>query len=184
MILSALIFVLAYPVLILSNAIVQDIYWRDYVPGTIPYDAFLVGKTRYVGQVLHQGNNPGTLYSDTNIIAIDWNGRVCYRENIKILCTGDLSKLYWETVDFSKVYDKQMKNAVRGGWQPGLELFVGYAVDAGEIKIGKVVSMDVATTLGLYVWDSNGKPKKFMQFYMLKYNTTVVSGDGSVIFKD
>ncbi|KRT80891.1 hypothetical protein AMK59_5066, partial [Oryctes borbonicus] len=160
MILSVLVLISTYPILILSNSVVQDIYWRDYVPGTIPYDAFLVEKNRYVGQALHQGNNPGTLYPSTNVIAIDWNGRVCYRENIKILCTGDVSRLYWESVDFTKSHTTQMKNAVRGGWQPGLELFIGYALESGETKVGKVVSMDVASTLGLYIWDANGKPKK------------------------
>lgn len=77
-----------------------------------------------------------------------------------------------------------MKNAIKGGYTGAVDLFIGTAEDDGETKIGRVVPIDVANTNGLYIWDANAKAKKLQIFDLLKYNTTIMSSDGSVIFSD
>ncbi|GJQ72991.1 hypothetical protein Trydic_g1628 [Trypoxylus dichotomus] len=176
---------LTYPIVIFAHVSVQDIYWRDYIPGNIPDDAFLATPTnRYIAQVSFQGYNPGILYPDTQVAAIDWSGKQIIKNNFKILCTTDLSRLFWEKVDFSKAHDNQMKNAVRGGWQPSYDLFIGRILEAGEWRIGRVLTIESGSVNGMHVWDAAGKTKRVLQFEILKYNTTVVSSNGIVIFRN
>ncbi|KRT80892.1 hypothetical protein AMK59_5067, partial [Oryctes borbonicus] len=167
---------LIQPLIILAHFSVQDVYWRDYVPGNVPHDAFIATpKDRYVAQVSYQGYNPGIFYPDTQVAAIDWSGKQIIKNNFKILCATDVSRLYWDKVDFSKAHENQMKNAVRGGWQPSYDLFIGRLFDAGEWRIGRVLSIETGNVNGLYVWDAAGKSKRVLQFEILKYNTTIVS---------
>lgn len=62
-----------------------------------------------------------------------------------------------------------MKNAVRGGFQPEYDLFIGAVYDNSELKIGKVVPMEYGTR-GLYIWQPNGQIKIVKQFDMLKFS--------------
>ncbi|GJQ73011.1 hypothetical protein Trydic_g1647 [Trypoxylus dichotomus] len=154
----------------------QDFYWRDYAHGVVPHDAF-EGKTGiYVGQVYYSGRGllPATIYPHRNAAVAIYGTRQDIKEHIKILCSPDTSKFYWETVDFAKGDISQMRNAVRGGFQDNQSLYVGLINHEGDWKIGKVKDFDRNDEQGLYVWDKTKNHVKIVNFQLLKYNLTVL----------
>ncbi|GJQ73010.1 hypothetical protein Trydic_g1646 [Trypoxylus dichotomus] len=136
----------------------RDFYWRDYVDGVVPHDAF-EGKTGiYVGQVYYSGRGllPATIYPYRNTAVAVYGTRQNVKEDIKILCSPDTSKFYWETVDFAKGDISQMRNAARGGFEDNQSLYVGLINHEGDWKIGKVIDFDRNDIKGLYIWDKTG----------------------------
>ncbi|GJQ72993.1 hypothetical protein Trydic_g1630 [Trypoxylus dichotomus] len=166
---------LVYPICLLAQqTCFQNFYWRDFIPGTIPYDALLVQNSRYIGQVqINRHNVPGTIIPHgSNSLVTEFGGRQIHKINIQILCSPELQRFYWEKVDFTKPYDEQMKNSVKGGFQVDLDYYIGAALDNGEIKIGRVIPIEYDGKRGLYIWHPNGQVKILQQFFLLKYNPT------------
>ncbi|KAK9694124.1 Protein of unknown function (DUF3421) [Popillia japonica] len=165
-------------------AVTQDFYWRDYSHGELPIDALEGGIGKYIGQVYYAGQGllPATIYPHRNVAFSIYGGRLSIKEHIKILCTNQPKKFYWSRVNFNDSVDPVMKDAVKGGFQNGYNLFIGtmnhedpVMKDAvkggfqdgynlfigtmnheGENKIGKVVGVDDHKSKGLYVWDKDG----------------------------
>ncbi|KRT84516.1 hypothetical protein AMK59_2864, partial [Oryctes borbonicus] len=166
---------LVYPICLLAQqTCFQNFYWRDFIPGTIPYDALHVQNSRYIGQVqINRNNVPGTIIPHgSNSFVAEFGGRQIHKVNIQILCSPELQRFYWEKVDFAKPYDEQMKNSVKGGFQVDLDYYIGAALDNGEVKIGRVIPIEYDGKRGLYVWHPNGQVKMLQQFFLLKYNPT------------
>ncbi|KAK9747501.1 Reverse transcriptase (RNA-dependent DNA polymerase) [Popillia japonica] len=102
----------------------------------------------------------------------------------KILCTNQPKKFYWSRVDFNDSVDPVMKDAVKGGFQDGYNLFIGTMNHEGENKIGKVIGVDDHKSKGLYVWDKDGTKVRILAFFMLKYNFTTDFSDDYAIYKN
>lgn len=139
-----------------NDALTQDFYWRDYAPGDIPYDAFRCDEGKYIGQVLHANQNlPATIYPHSNIAVAELYGKQEIKENIKILCTPDPSRLYWEKVNFNRLRGNQMENVVKGGYI-GINLFIGKIFTDDEWKIGKVAPFE-SPDKGIHIWNQENK---------------------------
>ncbi|KAK9717798.1 Protein of unknown function (DUF3421) [Popillia japonica] len=154
----------------------QDVYWREYIPNQIPYDAFEALPGRYIGQFVYKDNLlVGTIYPHSNTVVSEHYGQKNAKTNIKILCTMHTEKLYWEEVDFGIPQDTYMKDAVKGGYGEDVEsdVFIGKGLDISEWKIAKVVEV-VHPGKGLWLWDSNGNASRKYQFFILKYNSTAI----------
>ncbi|GJQ73012.1 hypothetical protein Trydic_g1648 [Trypoxylus dichotomus] len=137
----------------------QDFYWRDYTHGDIPYDAIEGGVGKYIGQAYIQGHGivPAAIYPHRNSAIAIFNTRQNIKEHIKILCAADHNKFYWKRVNFANDTDKPMKDAVKGGFQDGYNLFIGMAYSEGQYKIGKKL------TVNMLFSDSTGR-RWFRQF--------------------
>ncbi|GJQ73008.1 hypothetical protein Trydic_g1644 [Trypoxylus dichotomus] len=169
-----------FPVLVLLCTVLNiegsggNIYWRDYIPGNIPDDAFEAAPGLYIGQALYQGNLlVTTIYPYTDTAVGELMGQRNFKHNIKILCSSSLEKLCWASVNFSEPVRDQMKNAVRGGYEEGVasELYIGKDVLNKEWKIGKVIEI-TNSAKGLWVWSQDGTALRQYEFYILKYNST------------
>ncbi|KAK9717788.1 Protein of unknown function (DUF3421) [Popillia japonica] len=109
-----------------AGAISPDIFWRDYVQSDIPCDAIEAAPGRYIGQAYHNGFMVATLYSYSNVATFDFGGKKTAIGNLKILCSHQPEKLYWEKVNFSAPLDGQMTDAVKGGNQANqFDLYIG-----------------------------------------------------------
>lgn len=56
-------------------ALIQDFYWRDYIPGDLPIDALEAAKGRYISQVHETGFAPSTIYPYSQIVIVEYSGR-------------------------------------------------------------------------------------------------------------
>ncbi|GJQ85677.1 hypothetical protein Trydic_g5718 [Trypoxylus dichotomus] len=156
------------------GTVVHDYYWRDFSFGYIPDDAVEIDNGgKYVGQIYNsRAILVATIYPHLGEAIGEMSGKVVKKENIKILCTSDESRLYWEYVDFHSPVGDELKNAIRGGYYFNSHYyFIGKAYDSGEWRAGKVISWE-RNNRGLALWDSKGKYKQIKQFYLLKYNST------------
>lgn len=61
-----------------------DVYWRDYVPGEIPYDAIEGAPRRYIGQILTDGFIVAQIYPDTDTAVFVYYKRKTTKSNIKV----------------------------------------------------------------------------------------------------
>ncbi|KRT84356.1 hypothetical protein AMK59_1752 [Oryctes borbonicus] len=156
-----------------AEALTQDFYWRDYIPGDMPCDAIEAAPGRYIGQAYENGYMVATIYPHIGVAVIEMGGKKIIRDNVKIFCSYQPQYFYWEKVNFDEPYDNQATNAVRGGHQNNLFiLFIGKAFHEGEWKIGKVFDI-MHKWKGLWLWDANGKSNNLREFYLLKYNTSI-----------
>lgn len=67
-----------------SDPLTQDVYWREYLPGDIPYDAVEAAPGRYIGQVFHEGFLVGTIYPHSDAAVIIFNNRQNINDNVKV----------------------------------------------------------------------------------------------------
>ncbi|KAI4459815.1 hypothetical protein MML48_6g00003759 [Holotrichia oblita] len=159
------------------SSLTQNYYWRDYSFGQIPYDAFEVADDgKYIGQVYVDGGLvPATIYPYLGVAIGELHGKQVIKEHVKIFCSPDHSKLYWDLVDFDKPASAgQMRNAILGGFHNDIQnVFIGKFLHEGEWKVGRVLPME-NNYKGLLVWnDADGQSVHVKQFYMLKYNASI-----------
>ncbi|GJQ72841.1 hypothetical protein Trydic_g1490 [Trypoxylus dichotomus] len=140
--------------------VIQDYYWRDYIPNHIPYDAFEGPEGKYIGQVvINDCILPACIDPIRNHAIAEKNGLRIVSNNIKILCTPFPYKFYWEDVDFRCPNDfdsAYLSNIVKGGFQSKYNLYIGKAYHMGEWKIGKVVPKVMENVKGLQIWNQRG----------------------------
>ncbi|GJQ73017.1 hypothetical protein Trydic_g1652 [Trypoxylus dichotomus] len=123
------------------GTVVQDYYWRDFSFGYIPDDAVeIANEGKYVGQIYtSRAVLVATIYPHLAAAIGEMAGQVVEREYIKILCTSDQSKLYWEYADFDNPVGDELKNVIRGGYYYNSHYyFIGKAYDSGEWRAGKI----------------------------------------------
>ncbi|KAK9711954.1 Protein of unknown function (DUF3421) [Popillia japonica] len=151
----------------------EEFYWRNYFPSEIPCDAFPGPDSKYIGQVNYSNDVclPVCIYPQCNKAVGERAGKQEFRENIRIMCTTNAHKFFWEPIDFNCVTDCQMKNVVVGGYQDGYNLYVGKAYHEGEWKIGKVVPKHNPYK-GLQVWNRCGYCEIIPKFDILKCTPT------------
>ncbi|GJQ73020.1 hypothetical protein Trydic_g1655 [Trypoxylus dichotomus] len=156
------------------GAVLKSYYWRDYSFDDIPYDAVeIAGDGKYIGQAYVDGGLlPVTIYPHLSFAIGELYGKVVVKDNIQILCTPDPSSLYWDSVDFTKPADGQLKNTIIGGfYKNDFNYFIGKIYHDGEWKVSKVIPIENRSK-GLRAWDSAGKGVSFSKFHLLKYNST------------
>lgn len=51
-----------------NKRVIHDVYWRDYIDGYIPPDAFPSQEGLYIGQMPLNGILPGTIYPNKKVI--------------------------------------------------------------------------------------------------------------------
>nr|XP_022909077.1 uncharacterized protein LOC111420334 [Onthophagus taurus] len=153
-----------------------DIYWRDY-GRTIPSDAFPSGHGTYIAIVIFNGGLiPATLYPHLYMAVSEGpNGRVEFRDNIKILCTSRPESLTWEPVSVDQLNLTFLKKCIPGGYEDGSKLYIGKVFHEEEWKIGKVFPI-TSEWKGLRVWWNSGQtytPQYFEVLMVATPNVTV-----------
>ncbi|KAK9747517.1 Protein of unknown function (DUF3421) [Popillia japonica] len=153
---------------------VQDFYWRDYAHGIIPDDAFEGKPGIYIGQAYFKNGGllPAAIYPYTNAAVAIYDTRREIKEHIKILCSRDRRKFYWEAINFTNNNEGDLANAVVGGFQHEQNLLIGVAKHDGKWKIGKVKPDGKTDAKGLFVWTEEGKHLRLVDCFLLKYNQT------------
>ncbi|GJQ73009.1 hypothetical protein Trydic_g1645 [Trypoxylus dichotomus] len=156
------IFLICIATFLTTATSVHNFYWRNYSHGEIPYDALEVSPGIYVGQVhVKEGNMPAAIYPFRRSAIVVHRTRLEIKEHIKILCTPEPEKFYWEPVDFTKVNMIAMKDAVLGGFESSYLLYIGLVHHLDSWKIGIVYDVEITGWEGVYLWSNSGARRSY-----------------------
>ncbi|KAK9745146.1 Protein of unknown function (DUF3421) [Popillia japonica] len=153
----------------LIGAIQHDVYWRDFIDGYIPEDAFMGDENLYIGQMPLNGILPGTIYPDRKLMISECcTGRKEATVGVKILCTRHPGNFKWRYVNTSALSKGHLDDLVRGGIENNNILYIGKVFHEGQWKIGKVYPT-FHNLRGLRIWTSSGDVHVAHDFQILTY---------------
>ncbi|KAF5299416.1 hypothetical protein FQA39_LY11562 [Lamprigera yunnana] len=135
----------------------EEYYWQDF-QGVIPKNALaggkdINGKPIYIGQVLYASKLlPAKIYGNDNKAYYTWGVEYSTTKDIKILCAPHPERFKWVPTKKNEIHKLINHRPVRGGWEPGYDLYIGRAFYKSETLVGRVRVAGVPTSnLGLYI---------------------------------
>lgn len=101
-------------------------------------------------------------------------GRHYNIDPLKVLCSRNQDRLYWDPVNWDKYDGEDLDDAVIAGFQKDIrsDLYIGRLKLPHIYKVGKVVPPD-RDAPGLWVWRED-EPLRVTKFELLKYNDTEI----------
>ncbi|KRT85213.1 hypothetical protein AMK59_1439, partial [Oryctes borbonicus] len=158
-------------ILLYPTAADPTFYWSSYKIGNLlPPNSYQPEKDLYVARILVNGEEipAGFDYFSRQAVAEN-NGRKITKNVFSLLCESFPEDLYWKKVNVNSLTEDFLKNAIIGGYQRNITLYIGKVHHGGRWQIGKVFRPKNKLE-GLVLPSDDGKSYVAKDFEILMYN--------------